>query len=399
MRYPREWYQMTEAIAEHLPNLRPAQQRGLALWVYGTVLAQSACQNAVIAALLTVGGWHGLRQRLREWLYDGADKAAPCETEIDVSLCFGWLLRWILAWWQGAEMALAVDVTAHGDRLVALVVGVLYRGSAIPIAWQILPANQKGAWMPHLLRLLRLLRREMPPTMEVLVMADRGLASGRLFKRITDLGWHPLQRLQNTSTFQPIGEGQRRQVARGLVSGPGHAWIGEGLVFGGRHKRRRGTLLVVWAADGEEPWVLLTDLPPKPREVGIWWYGLRVWIELGFRALKGLGWRWEHTRRVDPTRVARHWLVLAVAMLWVLAYGTRAEDAEVRGLPPARLHRPPRATVGAVARKRKVSLFQQGLAWLRNQLAKARLWRRLWLAPEPWPDPPLPIQVTYHASA
>ena len=28
-------------------------------------------------------------------------------------------------------------------------------------------------------------------------------------------------------------------------------------------------------------------------------------------------------------------------MLWVSAYGTRAEDAEARGLPPGRLHTPP----------------------------------------------------------
>ncbi|HEY7033017.1 MAG TPA: transposase [Thermomicrobiales bacterium] len=52
-----------------------------------------------------------------------------------------------------------------------------------------------------------------------------------------------------------------------------------------------------------------------PAAVGVLWYGLRMWIEVGFRALKGLGWRWERTRRTDPDRVARHWLVLAVATL------------------------------------------------------------------------------------
>ena len=37
MRLPREWYQMEEQRAQYLPVLRPAQRRGLALWVYGTV--------------------------------------------------------------------------------------------------------------------------------------------------------------------------------------------------------------------------------------------------------------------------------------------------------------------------------------------------------------------------
>ncbi len=58
MRFPPELYQLETMLAQHLPTLRPAQQRGLAVWVYGTMLAQSACQNAVITALLTIGTWH-----------------------------------------------------------------------------------------------------------------------------------------------------------------------------------------------------------------------------------------------------------------------------------------------------------------------------------------------------
>ncbi len=59
-------------------------------------------------------------------------------------------------------------------------------------------------------------------------------------------------------------------------------------------------------------------------------YGLRVWIEQGFRPLKRIGWPWQHTRRTDPARVDRHWLVLAVATLWVLAHGTRVGKARLR---------------------------------------------------------------------
>jgi len=99
MRSPREWYQVLATLTERFPGLRPAERRGLAWWVYGSILAQSSCQSAVGTALLTVGHWHGIRQYLREWLYDGNDKAAPCRTQLDVTLCFAPLLRWVLAWW------------------------------------------------------------------------------------------------------------------------------------------------------------------------------------------------------------------------------------------------------------------------------------------------------------
>ncbi|MGQ9555850.1 MAG: hypothetical protein ACUVWR_17255 [Anaerolineae bacterium] len=55
MRFPSGYYRIYDDIAQHFSDMRPAQQRGLALWVYGTLLARSACQNAVISVLLVMG--------------------------------------------------------------------------------------------------------------------------------------------------------------------------------------------------------------------------------------------------------------------------------------------------------------------------------------------------------
>ena len=98
---------------------------------------------------------------------------------------------------------------------------------------------------------------------------------------------------------------------------------------------------MVWYSEQEEPWIILTDLAPD--QVGPSWYALRFWIELGFKALKSLGWKWDKTRRTDPTRVSRHWLVLSVATLLALAYGTRVEDAQERRIAPGNLRAPPKA--------------------------------------------------------
>jgi hypothetical protein len=388
MRFPQEWYQMEQAIAQHFPNLRPAQQRGLTLWVYGTILAQSSCQSAVITALWTIGAWHSLRQYLREWLYDGADKAAPCKTDLAVSQCFVPLLRWVWSWWQGQQLALAVDATLHGEKVAALVVSVLYRSCAIPVAWVMLPPNQKNPWIPRLVELLQQLAPAVPQEAEVVVLTDRGLWSPRLWQAIQGQGWHPLMRLKGNTVFQPLG-GCRDQAVH-LVPGLGHAWVGAGTAFRTQRVRRFGTLMVVWAGRQQEPWVLLTDLPAQ-REAVVW-YGLRVWIELGFRVLKGVGWQWQRTRRTDPARVARHWLVLAVATLWVLAYGTRSEEAEAVGLDPSRLRR----SSGAASRPRVSSVFKRGLEGLKQHLPRGRFWHCLWLAPERWPDAPPSLSVHYY---
>jgi hypothetical protein len=308
---------------------------------------------------------------------------------LDVRLCFAPLMRWLMSWWQGKELALAIDATLHGDRISALVISVLYRGSAIPVAWHMLPANRQGAWIAPVLELLARLGSAVPKDMTVLVMTDRGLWSPRLWKQIRKLGYHPVMRVRTDLIFQPAG-GALAPALR-LVSGPGHAWVGVGTAFSTTRLKRFGTLIVMWDKGQKEPWLVLSDLDPG--QVGVCWYGLRFWIELGFRAMKGVGWQWQHTRRTDPERASRHWLVLAVASLWVMAYGTRVEDALAKGVDPCRLRTPP---VACASHNRIISVFRQGRIWMQRLLHTGRLWKRLWLMPEPWPQPSPSLQITHH---
>ncbi|MGL4553495.1 MAG: transposase, partial [Gemmataceae bacterium] len=83
----------------------------------------------------------------------------------------------------------------------------------------------------------------------------------------------------------------------------------------------RRTLLARWEEGYAEPWLVLTDLPPESASAA--WYGLRTWIEQGFKVIKGGGWKWDRTRMEDPERVERLWL--AVATLWSVALGVADE--------------------------------------------------------------------------
>lgn len=397
MRLPREAYPITTALDTFLPGLSLAQREGLGWWVYGTILAGSGCQSAVVTALEPLVGAAGtaaLRQRLREWLHDGADKAVPCQAEVDVSTCFAPLLGWIMRWWHGETVPLALDATAVGDRVVVLAFSVLYRGSAIPVAWHVLPANQPGGWREPILALLAALAPGMPAGRLVVVLADRGLWSPALWDAIRAAGWHPLLRIRQEATFRPTGAARGR--AARLVSGPGQAWVGTGIAYKEAAKRKPATLIVTWEADQAEPCLVLTDLPPEA--IDPCWYALRAWIELGFRALKSLGWHWERTRRTDPTRVARHWLVLAVATLWIVATGTRVEDADRLARDPRglRVVTPP----PSAPQPRTTSVFARGLARVRWQLLRVRhLWTQIWLWPDVWPSAPPGLVITVHPCA
>lgn len=389
MHVPAPWYQLRELIERYLPHLRPAERHGLAWWVLGTILAHSACQTAVVTALSPFRRATAARQALREWLYDGPDKAKACQTQLDVRACFAPLLGWVLQWWQSERLALAVDATHHRQDLVILVVSVLYRGTAIPVAWHVQHGLARRSWVAVLVRLLAQLQPVIPAELPVLVLADRGLWSPRLWCAIQACGAHPLLRLQSRVTFQP--DGGRRVPLRSLVPGPGSAWIGPGRPFKDRQVPGHCTALVVWGEAQEGPWLLLTDLAPDA--VGPGWYGLRSWIEVGFRSLKSMGWHWDRSRRTDPERVARHWLVLAVATLWTVGVGTWAEEAAWVDQPAWQVRRPqPRPA----DYRRQTSIFRQGCAWITAQFIAGRYWEDFWLADDPWPSTPGKLHITYH---
>jgi Transposase DDE domain len=396
MRFARVCYQITSMLRAAFPHLRPAEVTGLSLWLLGTLRAHSGCQTQVVAALArTKRSRAALRERLRSWLYDGEDRAAPCHTRLEVTACFPCLLGWIIRLWQGRELALAVDITYQRSRLTVLVVCVLYRGVGIPVAWVILPGPGTGRWVEELCGLLTRLAPAVPSAWLVVVLADRGLRSPQLYRHIQQLGWHPMIRLEAADTFRPAGW-HRRYRTDWFVREEGMAWISRGAAFAERPLS--GTLVVVWFAGEAAPCAVLTDLAPET--VGLAWYGLRMWVELTFRALKRLGWQWQRTRRTDPDRVARHWLVLALAQLMVLVYGTRIEDADRLGRPPQSLHHPPPPApprVVSLALARTVSLITVGWDTLRDHLAIGRLWRLGYLLPDPWPLPPPDLTVRIHS--
>jgi hypothetical protein len=384
-------YQWTAIVTTHLPTLSKPQVTVLALWSFGMVLARSCGLTSVVsilARLLEIKE-NTLRQRLREWCYDSDDKRGRHRTALDVSTCFAPLVGWVLSLWRGDHLALALDATTLGDRFVVLDISVLYRSCAIPVAWVIVPAATKGAWRPHWLRLLRLVWRAVPRTMTVIVLADRGLYARWLFRRIVRLGWHPLLRVNAGGQFRPDGVGQTFRPLSSFVPQPGTHWSGAGIAFKQRESRLACTLLALWAEGTDEPWLLLTDLPPEVADAA--WYGLRIWIEPGFKTIKRGGWQWQYTRMTDPKRAERLWLAVAVATLWLLSVG--ADEGESVAADPFQALATTMSVVNPVPGKQRqatqlrlVSVFRRGWCRILVALLRQAALPSCRFMPEPWPS-------------
>lgn len=334
--------QWSRTVHQHLPQLSAPQAHVLALWSWGAQALQSCGQSRVSFFLAQVleQPTPTVRQRLREWTWERAAKAGPGRQEVPVAACFGALLAWVLRLWPVSErrLALALDATSLGQRFVVLAVSVLYQGRAIPVAWQVLPAYQAGAWRPHWERLLAHLQPSVPAGWWVLVLADRGLFAHWLFRVVERYGWHPCLRINSNGKCQLAGESDFRPLDS-LVPPRGGLWQGRVRCF--KKWPLRATLVIYHDPAYQAPWLWLTNLPPEA--VCPAWYGLRAWIEASFKDTKRGGWQWQRTRQTDPARASRLWLVLAVSVLYAISLGSQTEAQtpvpDLAPLPPTHIAR------------------------------------------------------------
>lgn len=378
-----EWKQ---TVTEHMPQLSTSQATVLALWSFGMVISHSCGLTSVSSSLATLIGVkeNSVRQRIREWYYAKDDKRGEGRCEIEVSSSFVPLLLWVLSWWPINEkrLALAMDATSLGQVLVVLVISVVYRSCAIPIAWRVLPAIEKGSWKEIWLDLFSHFQGVIPDDWVVIVMADRGLYASWLFEAIQKCKWHPFLRINGRFFFRPK-DGRKFKALSLAFHQPGRTWSGTGTCF--KTHPIEATLLVQWEDGFEEPWLILTDLPPN--QALPCWYGLRAWIESGFKHIKSAGWQWQYTRMVDPERATRFWLAIAVATLWVLSVGGEA-DANI---PASSLEALPENHI-ARRRSRKTSFtrflscFHRGIMIIITSLIAQRKLPLGRFIPEPWPS-------------
>ena len=234
-------YALSREFKRHLPSIQGRLRRVLALWVKGAVLAHNGCQDSTAVVLEMHGHYETVRRELREWTYDDADRIRSWGpgTEVDAAACFPELLRWVLDLWTpgGGDSAtetslvLALDPTHPRDAWVALVVSVVYREQAIPVAWHVVKADASESWIAHYRRLLGLLAPAVPPGMPVHVLCDRGLDSRDLWGPDCGAGLASRPALLAARHLPP----DRRRPGPGAVAGrrTGHVLGG-----GGRGLRR-----------------------------------------------------------------------------------------------------------------------------------------------------------------
>jgi hypothetical protein len=299
-------------LVQHFQHILTPTQRHilhyllLALLTLATLAQTRVCLFLANLTHLAPNTWRQRLKRLRHQPF-------PEQT------LFPTLLRLVVAWLRLPQVFLALDATTLGNRWTVLALGVVVHQHTIPIAWQVVRGNTKGAWLPRCTQMLALLQGALPKSIPVYVLTDWGLWSPQLFAAIVRNRWHPLMRVNAQGTFRPLW-GRRARVLASLCparAGQQVAIAGEAFRY-----RLRCTLVVFWGEGAQEAWYLLTDL--RPKAVCGAWYGYRMWIEQGFRWLKRGCFGWHRCRVGSAAGIDWLWLVYALGCLLAAREGQLA---------------------------------------------------------------------------
>jgi hypothetical protein len=256
------------------------------------------------------------------------------------------LLRQVRKGYKHKPLVVSFDWTDI-RRTQTLLAAVVIQGRSVPLIWA---SCSKNVWEGHKSRnsfeealllmlrtlipysfeeaLLLMLRTLIPPEWKtpIILLADRGFGRTELGRFCQRYGFHYVIRIQPKVRVQ-IDSAKTRLDLYPVKKG--QCFKLPNVIYRADHHPLTQHVVVRWKKGlpkhRDEIWYLMTDLPQDARTLSDL-YGKRMEIEEFFRDAKNKrhGWALRDTGLTDPDRLDRLLLVLALAYLFLVAWGLHA---------------------------------------------------------------------------
>src|SRR2546427_5718108 len=248
-------------------------------------------------------------------------------------------------------LVVVMDGSVVGRGCLALMLHVVYKGRALPLAWRV-RQSPKGHCPEELhIAMVALLSTVIPKGARVVFVGDGEFDGTALQDTISTLGWSYVCRTAMSTTATWEGEPFRLDVL-GACLQPGRLIeLKEAYVT----RDVYGPIMVLccWAKGYQEPLYLVSNLATAEEACRL--YHKRFRIETFFSDQKSRGFHMHQSHISDPQRLSRLLIAACLAYIWIVYLGALGKKDGWR----ERIHR----------RKRcDLSLFQLGLRLLEHFL-------------------------------
>lgn len=191
------WEAWRAQVKQLFPSLHGHQQKTLAWMVLGVVLSGSAVLQRMAEGLYGINAakMPSIERRLARFV---------ANDRIQVSPVWNTFLAHVLPFWREPSVFLVLDCTPCNDWTTIVCVGLLIHSRVSPLAWQVMPAQEKwpeGQWAI----VKRLLDQVTPHLVQAdcTLPADRGLVGWPLVQLCREQGWHYLLHVCTKHTCRP----------------------------------------------------------------------------------------------------------------------------------------------------------------------------------------------------
>jgi len=261
-------------------------------------------------------------------------------------------------------VVLVMDGSVAGRSCMALMLHVVYKGRALPLAWRV-RQGPKGHFPEELhIALVELVSGLIPEGTQVVLLGDGEFDGTRLQHTVEGAGWSYVCRTGCHRTAWWDGATFRLDTL-GVCSKPG-TLVALSEVWFTREEYGPIMLICCWAKGCKAPLYLVTNMDTAEEACRL--YSKRFRIEPFFSDQKSRGFHLHKSHISDPQRLSRLLIAACLAYIWIVYLGSLCEKGGWREI----IHR----------RKRcDLSLFQLGLRVLEHFLNEE-----------------LPISVQFHVT-
>jgi len=228
----------------------------------------------------------------------------------------------VLAHLACQTLVLVIDGSVVGRGSVALMIHVVYKGRALPLAWVV--RHGKQGHFPETLQiaLIEQVHERIPPGVPVVVLGDGEFDGTGLQHMLQEAGWSYVCRTGSHVTASWDGRTFRLETVRWCIK-PGTL-----VEFPGASVTREAygpvLLLCCWAKGYKDPLYLVSNLDSAEEACRL--YAKRFRIETFFSDQKSRGFHLHKSHISDPIRLSRLLVAACLAYIWVVYLGSLGEQ-------------------------------------------------------------------------
>ena len=225
----------------------------------------------------------------------------------------------LLASLSSQTLLLVMDGSEVGRKCLTLMVGVVYKKRALPIAWIVVKGSKGHFPEESHVTLIEQVHRLVPEGADVIFLGDGEFDGITLQATVVAYDWEYVCRTAKNTILSEEGE---EFVFEEVGITPGeHISLPEVLFT----RQNYGPIHAIawWRKGCKEPIYLVTSM--ELAEEACYWYGKRFRIETFFSDQKSRGFNLDKSHISDPTRLARLMIAACLAYIWIIYLGVVAK--------------------------------------------------------------------------